>query len=70
MIPHNSPCIGPIADELNHIERTRSLVDEITYEVEMIVISEIEHRTECHEFIIATVDITDEDGSFYHGVII
>jgi hypothetical protein len=69
MIAHNSPCIGSIADELDHIERSWSLVDEITHEVEMIIISEIEHRTERHEFIIAAMDITDEESSRSHSYI-
>jgi hypothetical protein len=66
MIAHNSPCIGPIADELDHIERSWSLIDEIADEVEMILISEIDHTTESHEFIIAAMDITDEESSFLH----
>jgi hypothetical protein len=70
MIAHNSPCIGPIADELHDFERSWSLVDEITHEVEMICILQTDHTTESHEFIIATMDITDEEGSFLHEVII
>ncbi len=70
MIAHNSPCIGPIADELDHIERSWSLVDEITDEVEMICILQTDHRTESHKFIIAAMDITDEESSFCHGMII
>jgi hypothetical protein len=67
MIAHNTPCIRPIADELDHLERARSLVDEITDEVEVILISETDHTTERHEFIIATVDITDEESSRNHS---
>lgn len=70
MVAHNSPCIGPIADELNHIERSRSLVDEITDEVEVIRVLQTDHTTERHEFIIASMDITDKESSFCHGVII
>jgi hypothetical protein len=68
MITHNTPCIGPIADELYHIERSWSLVDEITDEVEMIRILEIDHTTETYEFIIAAMDITDEESSRNHRV--
>jgi hypothetical protein len=70
MIPHNTPGIRAIADKLYDFERSWSLVNEIAHEVEMIRSLEIDHRTERHEFIIATVDITDEEGSFLHGVII
>ena len=68
MIPHNTPSIRPIADELDHIERSWSLVDEITHEVEMIIRSESDMVHELHEFVIAAVDITDEEGSFCHRV--
>jgi hypothetical protein len=69
MITHNTPCIGPIADELDHIERSWSLVDEIPDEVEMICILEIDHTTERHEFIIATMHITDEERSRSHRLL-
>lgn len=65
MIAHNTPSIRPIADELDHIERSWSLVDEITHEVEMIHILQTNHTTERHEFIITAMDITDEEGSFH-----
>ena len=70
MIPKHTPCIRAIADEFHYFERTRSLVDEVPYEVEMISILESYLVHEFHELIVATVDITDEKSSFLHGVII
>ena len=63
MIPDHTPCIRSILDELDYFERFRSLVDQISDEVEMILWCESDLGRERYEFIVAAMDITDEEGS-------
>ena len=63
MIPDHTPCIRSIVNKFDYFERFRSLVDQISDEVEMILWCESDLGRECYEFIVAAMDITDEEGS-------
>ena len=65
MISDHTPRIRTISYPLDHFERLRSLIDQITYEVEMILWCETHMVTECYELIITAMDITDEERSLH-----
>ena len=67
MISYYAPSVRAISDELYYLERFRSLIHEISYEVEMIFISETHTFTERDEFIVASMDITDKEGTLVHA---
>ena len=66
MIPDDTPCIGACTDPVNNFERFWSFIDEISYEVEMILRYEPNLIHEGTELIIATMDITDEESTSRH----
>lgn len=63
MIPDHTPCIWTITDEFNHLKWFRSLTNKISDKVEMILIYESDFLHKSHEFIITTMDITNEERS-------
>lgn len=67
MIPRHAPCIRTVADILNYFIRLRSLVDEVSDEVDIILILHTCIRNKCYEFIITTMYISDEKCSLWHG---
>lgn len=65
MISDHTPGIRTISDPFDHLERLRSLIDQVTHEVEVILWRETHMLTECYELVIATMDITDEERSLH-----
>lgn len=65
MIPDHTPRIRTISDPLDHFERLRSLVDQVTHEVEGIFWSETHMLTECYKLVIAAMHITDKESSLH-----
>ena len=70
MIPNHAPCIGTIFGKFYHLTGFRSLIDEISTKIEMILRLEINLLYELHEFIIAPMHITDKNRSFLHTMIV
>lgn len=70
MIPYHWESIRTMADVFHDFEWLRSLVDEISDEVYSIIISDASMSDECHEFIIASMYISDEECSLLHKAII
>lgn len=68
MITCYTPCIRTVADIFNNFMWLGSLVNEISDEVEMIILSYTSMSNECDEFIITSMYIPDKKSSLLHAL--